>query len=154
MGKTDDIVLYPDDEKVLVGSMERVTGKYMRTDGLLPDWLERGVESSLRDSEDDMQPAPVVPTALSSAGPMRNKAGVATPPIVLTPTGLSRPSSAEGTKGKWRDLDTFYAEDEEEADEETEEEEEDGSEEEEDGSEAESGSGSEDDDENDVTHKS
>ncbi len=36
----------------------------MQMDTVLPDWLEKGVESSLRDSEDDKPPAPV-PTAIS-----------------------------------------------------------------------------------------
>lgn len=84
--------------------------------GVLPDWLEKGVESTLRDSEDDAPPAPPVPTAISSAGQMRSK-GVPSPPVVLTPT-VSRPSSRNGTKGPWQDLDSFYAEEEEEEEEE------------------------------------
>ena len=92
-------------------------------DVLLPDWLEKGVESMLRDSEDDAPPAPPVPTAISSALQMRSK-GVPSPPIVLTP-GVSRPSSRNGTKGPWQDLDSFYAEEEE--DEEEDEEDEEGS---------------------------
>jgi len=106
----------------------------MWIDGVLPDWLENGVESTLRDSEDDT-PAPIVPTAISSAGQIRSKA-VPSPPVVLTPT-VSRPSSRNGTKGPWQDLDSFYAEEEEE---EEDEEDEDGSSEEE-----EEGSGSDDD---------
>ncbi|KAF8905058.1 adaptin N terminal region-domain-containing protein [Gymnopilus junonius] len=168
-GTADEPPDYLDNEKVLVGSMGRVTGRYMRADEVLPDWLEKGVESSLRDSEDDLRPAPAVPTALSSAGPMKSKGGVASPPIVLTPTGVSRPSSTEGTKGKWRDLDSFYAEEEEEeeTEEETEsEEEEEGSEEEEEsggeeegsedgnGSESQADDDDENENENDVTHKS
>lgn len=84
--------------------------------GVLPDWLEKGVESMLRDSEDDAPPAPPVPTAISSAGQILRK-GVPSPPVVLTPT-VSRPSSRNGTKGPWQDLDSFYAEEEEEEEEE------------------------------------
>ncbi|KDR78991.1 hypothetical protein GALMADRAFT_224240 [Galerina marginata CBS 339.88] len=155
-GIMDEQDSFLDDEKVLVGSMGRVTGRFMRMDEVLPDWLERGVESSLRDSEDDAPLAPPVPTALSSAGPVKNKGGVPSPPIVLTPTGVSRPSSRNGTKGQWTDLNSFYAENEEE-DEEDDEEEEEGEDEDEDGEENESRSESEEESgsepENDVTRK-
>lgn len=111
----------------------------MAMDESLPDWLEKGVESSLRDSEDDARVnAPPVPTAISSAGPTLGQKGIATPPIVLTP-GVSTPNST-AAKGQWTDLDSFYAEEEEKEseDEDGEEEgDEDGSEEE--SSEAESG---------------
>lgn len=76
-----------DGERGLVGSLGRVTGKLMMDD-LLPDWLENGVESSLRDSEFDV-------------------AVVAPPPVVaLTET---RPSS----RAEVMDLDSFYADPEE-----------------------------------------
>jgi len=106
-------------------------------DGLLPDWLEKGVESTLRDSEDDAPPAPPVPIAISSVGQMRSM-GVPSPPIVLTP-GVSRPSSRNGTKGPWQDLDSFYAEEEKEEEESEEEESEEDEEEEEEEEEEESG---------------
>ncbi|KAF8954115.1 adaptin N terminal region-domain-containing protein [Flammula alnicola] len=133
----DEETSFLDDEKVLIGSLARVTGRSMRMDGMLPDWLEKGVESSLRDS-DDAPPPPPVPTAISSAGPVRGQKGVSSPPIVLTPTGVSRPSSRSGgAKGPWMDLDSFYAEEEEkeeaEKDEEDEEDEEEEEEESEDG---------------------
>ncbi|KAF9472124.1 hypothetical protein BDN70DRAFT_887352 [Pholiota conissans] len=145
-----------DDGKVQLGSLGRVTGRSMMMEGILPDWLERGVEGSLRDSEDDAPPAPPVPTAISSSGPMRGQKG--SPPIVLTPTGVSRPSSRnDATKGPWTDLDSFYAdaeeqesegeEEESEAEEESEEEEE---ESEDEGSHA-SGSGDESGEDDDVT---
>ena len=57
-----------DGEQALVGSLSRVTGKSMQMDDLLPDWLENGVESSLRDSDDDVQ-AVAVPVAVSVAVP-------------------------------------------------------------------------------------
>jgi len=114
----------------------------MWMDTVLPDWLEKGVESTLRDSEDDAPPAPLIPTAISSAGQMRSM-GVPSPPVVLTPT-VSRPSSRNGTKGPWQDLDSFYAEgdDEEEEEEDSDDGEEGSSEEEEEDGE---GTGSDDD---------
>lgn len=118
-----------DDENVMIGTVSVITGKPMRMDDVLPDWLERGVESSLRDSEDDAPPLDI-PTALSSGGKQVMK-GVLTPPVVLTPSGGSSPRNG----GAWRDLDSFYAEPEEES--EGEGEEEDDGEEEEEESEAE-----------------
>ncbi|KIK10203.1 hypothetical protein K443DRAFT_126976 [Laccaria amethystina LaAM-08-1] len=112
-----------DDENVMIGTVSVITDKPMRMDDVLPDWLERGVESSLRDSEDDAPPLDV-PMALSSGGKHVMK-GVLTPPVVLTPSGGSSPR----TGGAWRDLDSFYADAEEESEDE---EEEDGDDEEDD----------------------
>lgn len=68
----------------------------MPMDDLLPDWLEKGVESSLRDSESDV--AVVVPSA------------------VVPENAETRPSSrTEAT-----DLDSFYADPEELSEEESE----------------------------------
>lgn len=121
----------------------------MWIDGVLPDWLEKGVESTLRDSEDDAPPAPLAPTAISSAGQMRSK-GLPSPPVVLTPT-VSRPSSRNGTKGPWQDLDSFYAEEEEEEDD-NDNDSEDGSSDEDDES-GDDDEGSEEEEEDDVTLK-
>jgi AP-3 complex subunit beta len=107
----------------MIGTVSVITDKPMRMDDVLPDWLERGVESSLRDSEDDAPPLDV-PMALSSGGKHVMK-GVLTPPVVLTPSGGSSPR----TGGAWRDLDSFYADAEEESEDE---EEEDGDDEEDD----------------------
>ncbi|KAF9565363.1 hypothetical protein CPC08DRAFT_784525 [Agrocybe pediades] len=127
---------YLDDEKVLLGTMGRVTARHMRTDDVLPDWLERGVESSLRDSEYDKAPtaAAAAPTAISSnnskgiggsgLGSGRGSPAVHTP-VVLTPGTLT--PTKNGEKDKFKDLDAFYAEEEEEeevGEEESEEEEE------------------------------
>ncbi|KAF9522067.1 adaptin N terminal region-domain-containing protein [Crepidotus variabilis] len=112
------------DHKALVGSLSRVTGKSMQGDEILPDWLERGVESSLRDSEYDAPPPPPVATALSSSKARAIGPSVSSP-IVLTPTGGTSPIPGSRGKGPWTDLDSFYA-DEEEEDEESDEEEEDG----------------------------
>lgn len=88
-----------------------ITLKPMHGDSLLPDWLERGVESSLRDTEDDM-PAPPPPTNFSS-GPLSQKARSLASPVVLTPSGGS-PSG--GSKLQLTDLDKFYEEGQDESD--------------------------------------
>jgi AP-3 complex subunit beta len=83
----------------------------MRMDTLLPDWLENGVESSLRDTEETapaLAPQPILAV-------QRNK-GIASP-VVLTPSGGSSPVGSQtrsgGSKGPWMDLDKFYADEEE-----------------------------------------
>ena len=121
----------------------------MRMDTLLPDWLEKGVESSLRDTEDEAAPALPLASAqvLSIAGGRRGRSGsgVVTP-VVLMPSGESSPANSQirgiggggsTSKGAWMDLDKFYA-DTEEGEEESEEE--DGEEE---GAESEEGEGDE-----------
>ena len=82
-----------------MGSLSRVTGKTMEMDDLLPDWLEKGVESTLRDSESDV-PAPV-------------------PSAVLPEKAETRP----GSRADVPDLDSFYADPEEVSEEEAEDEE-------------------------------
>ncbi|KAF5327542.1 hypothetical protein D9619_004173 [Psilocybe cf. subviscida] len=149
---TEEAPTLLDDERVLLGSLARVTGKGIGQgiDSTLPDWLERGVESVLRDAEDEAaQPAAL--TAISSASAQQSRivgmgnngsgsaqgrqlhqnqrGGGASPAIVLTPTGATTPTGAQ--KGAFIDLDSFYADAEEAEEEESEEEEEEeGSEEE------------------------
>lgn len=96
-----------EDEYALIGSLSVVLGKPIRMDSLLPDWLEKGVEPSLRDSEDDKPIAPAV-MAISSTS-QRSKAMAI--PVTLTPTSASRPNSRqENTKGVFaQDLESFYA---------------------------------------------
>lgn len=106
-----------DDPRILLGSLSRVTAKSTRMDDILPDWLEKGVESKIRDSEEENKSAPAVPLAISSTG-MTNLKSAGPTPIVLTPTDGSRPSSSNGAKGAFKDLDSFYAEDEKEDEEE------------------------------------
>ncbi|RXW18134.1 hypothetical protein EST38_g7717 [Candolleomyces aberdarensis] len=101
----------------------------------VPEWMEKGVESKLRDSEEDSAAArkPVVTSmgssnfnskAGTSSGGIRGKAANAGP-VVLVPTNLAGSSEPEGSeaKKKWKDLDAFYAEEvhEEESEEEEEE---------------------------------
>ncbi|KAF9446612.1 hypothetical protein P691DRAFT_761494 [Macrolepiota fuliginosa MF-IS2] len=107
-GVIEDEPGYIDDEKTLLGSLTVVLGKTMQMDSLLPDWMEKGVEPSLRDSEDDKVVVPV-PTAISSSsvGP---KSKTITSPVVLTPVPGSRPDSRQESKGtSAHDLDSFYA---------------------------------------------
>lgn len=75
-----------------------ITRKPMPMDAILPDWLEKGVESSLRESEYDVPVVVIAPTA----------------PIVLTETTTTRDETDQG----YRDLDSFYEEVEESEDEE------------------------------------
>lgn len=72
----------------------------------LPEWLEQGTESSLRDTEDDVQPQGLAQVtaprsiASTSHGPS---------PIVLTPTGRHSPAVTGSSPAPWTDLDKFYA---------------------------------------------
>ena len=72
----------------------------------LPEWLEQGTESSLRDTEDDIQPSglPQVTTSRSIASTSRGHT-----PIVLTPTGRHSPAATGNSQAPWTDLDQFYA---------------------------------------------
>ncbi|KAF8240686.1 hypothetical protein L208DRAFT_1231334 [Tricholoma matsutake] len=124
------------DETLMLGTLSLITGRPMSMDNVLPDWHEKGVESTLRDTEEEGIPVPApVPQPI-----MGNKAVVV--PVVLTPSGGSSPvgshgrGGGSGSKGAWKDLDKFYAdteededggedEDEEESEEESEDEDED-----------------------------
>ena len=124
---------YPEDDTAMLGTLSLVTGRPMCMDTVLPDWLEKGVESSLRDTEESVS----VPQGV--VGLQRSI------PVVLTPSREESPvesqgmsgglGSGSGSKGAWRDLDQFYADTEEGG--------------EEDESESESESGSEEGDEDD-----
>ena len=104
---------------------------------ILPDWLEHGVESSLRDSPDDSAPAAPPITAFGHVAlrPGTVAVGRSSPVVVLTPTGSGGPSPVGSMPNRsgWTDLDQFYEseaeEDEEEESEEGEDEEEEGTEE-------------------------
>jgi len=99
----------------MIGSLGVITGRDMRGDRHLPFWLEQGIESSLRDTEEDI---PVVSfTALSSAQAQRSlgSSQIASP-AVLTPTEGTPPGGGAGSKGPWTDLDKFYEGDDNEED--------------------------------------
>jgi len=72
----------------------------------LPEWLEQGTESSLRDTEDDVQPSGIVQVAA-----LRSIASTShgSTPIVLTPTGGHSPAATGNSPVPWTNLDQFYA---------------------------------------------
>lgn len=126
------------DEHALLGSLALVTGKTMASDAVLPDWLEEGTESTLRDTEDDrpVSVMPAVPVAPAAKGRL---AGT---PVVLTPSpagslGAGGNGGAAAGKTPWMDLDKFYEDTEEVEESESEEEEEEGDSEDEDEAEGE-----------------
>lgn len=116
-----------------LGTLGLVLGRDVPNPRLLPDWLEHGVESSLRYVPDDALPSSSAAAAVTAIGhvvPSSSRAGTgghATPIVVLTPGGSSGGASPAGSvpnKAGWADLDTFYAsESEEEEEEESEDEE-------------------------------
>lgn len=77
----------------------------------LPEWLEQGTESSLRDTEEDIQPLglPQMITPRSIASTSRGPT-----PIVLTPTVGHSPAVTGNPQAPWTDLDQFYADVDEE----------------------------------------
>lgn len=89
-----------------------VIGRAMALAQDLPEWLEQGTESSLRDTEDDIRPPGLVqvssPRSIASIshGPT---------PITLTPTGGHSPAATGSSPAPWTDLDKFYADVEEAA---------------------------------------
>lgn len=128
-------MLSVDDGRLLLGSLSAVIGRDVSLDSYLPDWLEEGIESSLRDSEDDAPQAPIAVQSISSTSPRVIASSSRNTPVVLTPTGSSPSGSyvRQNGKGDWNDLDKFYAdaestEEEDEEDESEEEEDEEGAE--------------------------
>ena len=94
-----------------------MTGRWTGSDNYLPDWLEEGTESSLRDTEADM-PQPPVLTAQSSAARSISSTSARPTPVVLTPTGGVSPAGSfsrqqESAKTAYMDLDKFYEDTEE-----------------------------------------
>lgn len=119
-------VFVVDKDHAMLGSLGVVTGRNVRDGRHLPDWLEEGTNSALRDTEEDI---PVLSfTALSSAQAQHlfGSSHVGSP-VVLTSiedtSSLTDPEvRGDGGKGPWTDLDKFYeedSEDEESADEES-----------------------------------
>ncbi|KIK59725.1 hypothetical protein GYMLUDRAFT_44158 [Collybiopsis luxurians FD-317 M1] len=97
---------HDEQENTTIGSLGIVTGKFALNDAILPDWLEEGVESSLRDSPDDA-PASPSPLSMSSASA---KPGV--PVVLKSHTGHSFPAGPSSLKErKWAsNLDDFFNE--------------------------------------------
>ncbi|PSS05498.1 hypothetical protein PHLCEN_2v3780 [Hermanssonia centrifuga] len=118
-----------DNEHTAVGSLGAITGREMRNDTIIPDWLEEGVESSLRDTEEDMPQAPAYIQSIQSSVPRSiSSTSNRTSPVILTPSGPSPAGSyvrQETGKAPWKDLDKFYEDtNEEEEESETDEDEE------------------------------
>jgi AP-3 complex subunit beta len=105
-----------DDEYNQLGSLAAIAGREMPGD-ILPDWLEQGTESSLRDSEDDHPPPAqaIVVAAQRSLGPSRRGT-----PVILTPVEGSSPAGSVARSGNskspWTDLDKFYQDSDNEKD--------------------------------------
>ena len=129
-------------ERERLGTLGLVLGRDVPNGRMLPDWLEHGVESSLRVSPDDGRATPAAVTAIGHVampGPSTPRAGIgsggpSTPMVVLTPAASGGPSPVGSVPNKsgWTDLDKFYASDSEEEEEEEEEDEEEDEEESED----------------------
>ncbi|EIW84132.1 hypothetical protein CONPUDRAFT_99952 [Coniophora puteana RWD-64-598 SS2] len=105
----------PDVGQHLIGSLSLVTGKDMQGDEILPEWLESGIDPSLRQVEEETTIKVEAPRAISSHRPSNS----APTPVVLTEA-----SAHPQEKKDWRNLDDFYAENEEEGGQEQSEEEE------------------------------
>ena len=113
-----------------LGTLGLVLGRDMPNARLLPDWLEHGVESSLRYVPDDALPssssAAAAVTAIGHVASSSSRAGTgghSTPIVVLTPVGSSGGPSPAGSvpnKAGWTDLEAFYAGESEEEEEEEE----------------------------------
>lgn len=111
-----------------LGTLGLVVGRDVPNARLLPDWLEHGVESSLRYAPDDALPssssAAATVTAIGHVAPSSSRAGTggrSTPIVVLTPGGSSGGPSPAGSmpnRAGWTNLDAFYASESEEEEEE------------------------------------
>jgi AP-3 complex subunit beta len=99
-----------EDEQDELGSFAAISSKNVAV--ILPDWLEHGVDPSLRDSpEDQPPPAPAIPVTMAQRSLSSSKVGT---PVALTPTEGSSPA---GSTSRLKDLDKFYDEgDNEESD--------------------------------------
>jgi AP-3 complex subunit beta len=115
-----------------LGTLGLVLGRDVPNARLLPDWLEHGVESSLRYVPDDALPSSSAASAVTAIGHVASSSlragtgGHSTPIVVLTPGGSSGGPSPAGSvpnKAGWTDLDAFYASESEEEEEESEDEE-------------------------------
>ncbi|KAI5985981.1 adaptin N terminal region-domain-containing protein, partial [Pisolithus albus] len=93
-----------------IGTLSLVIGKDMHSDSFLPEWLEAGIDPALRDNKDTSTPP--APRSISSLPASRPAGTTGTTPVVLTPTDSTPTHSA---REAWRDLDRFYASDNEQS---------------------------------------
>jgi len=128
------------DSRERLGTLGLVLGRDMPPAHarILPDWLEHGVESTLRDSPDDFVTSAPPVTAIGHVAPASLRpgavtAGRSTPIVVLTPAGSGGPSPVGSmpNRGGWTDVDKFYESESEEDDEEEDDDDDDDDEEEE-----------------------
>ena len=80
----------------------------MQSDSFLPDWLEEGTESLLRDSVDDAHSnsnVTVVPIQPLKGSPRLESF------VALSASSASSADPNTSSKGPWTDLDKFYQED-------------------------------------------
>ncbi|KIY44117.1 hypothetical protein FISHEDRAFT_67789 [Fistulina hepatica ATCC 64428] len=113
----------PQQDANMLGSLALVIGQE-RGSGFVPsDWLEEGVESSIRDSDDD-KPTPA-PSVLALSSEQSKYMTRSVPDVLAPPSGSSTPKSTTPATAReqWTDLDKFYAESESEEEEDDEEEE-------------------------------
>ena len=151
----DDAAVAAAGRRERLGTLGLVLGRDVTSARLLPDWLEHGVESSLRASPDDA-PAGATSAAItafghvagssSSSRPGVGSGGHSTPIVVLTPADSGGPSPVGSVPNKsgWTDLDKFYESESEEEDDEEEEDEDDEDEDEDRDGESEDGEDEED----------
>ncbi|EGN98995.1 hypothetical protein SERLA73DRAFT_168569 [Serpula lacrymans var. lacrymans S7.3] len=114
-GKEDVSVneVIPGEIHSLIGSLSLTVGKDVGSNTVLPEWLESGIDPTLRVNEDD----PVLTPSVTTARSQYPIVSANTAPIVLTPNQSTSPPG-NGSKVPWKDLDKFY---EDESSEETEE---------------------------------
>ncbi|KIK25074.1 hypothetical protein PISMIDRAFT_643263 [Pisolithus microcarpus 441] len=94
----------------LIGTLSLVIGKDMHSDTFLPEWLEAGIDPALRDNKDTSTPP--APRSISSLSASRPAGTTGTTPVVLTPSDSTPTHNA---REAWRDLDRFYASDNEQS---------------------------------------
>jgi len=109
--QTKELSAFEGSGRLSLATSSLVIGRAMALAQDLPEWLEQGTESSLRDTDDDIQPsgvpqvAPLRSIASTSRGPT---------PIVLTPVGGHSTPVTGSSQTPWTDLDQFYADVDEE----------------------------------------
>ncbi|KAJ3829990.1 adaptin N terminal region-domain-containing protein [Lentinula raphanica] len=112
---------YTEPSNVIIGSSAIITGKPTLNDNMIPDWLEEGVESALRDSPDDALSAPVPVLSVSSADPLNNPSN-----MMVSDQNVGKPSLTVPNGRKWAsNLDDFFNEEDTNEDDESSEEDED-----------------------------
>lgn len=111
------------DANAMLGSLDVITGKPMHGDRILPVWLENGVESSLRDTEDDIAHAAA---SLPASARQQQTINLVSPaPSASASSAFPSGRDNSAPKDLWTDLDKFYEDEDSESEDEDESEEED-----------------------------